>query len=197
MTTPLLIPVGVGGLNVYVTGWAATNKEGGTIVVSFIGRPTAAQGVWAGFMSNMILSLPRGRWPHTHEGGHEYYDSRPSLKRLPGEHKEYGRYRTFRQRLPETGWAHYVVIHNQATTTNGPDLPFFLVSFNGSQPDLALFWTLWNKASPLPARAEWTSRLWELGKVDGLISPVPSEGLLCWQVQAAGWESIVQKLAKE
>jgi len=170
----ILTPVGFRGLSGWCTGWAGDDT--GTVYASFIGRLTALTGIWAAFQDRDVLHLADGE-----------------LRKLPDV--EGARYHTLKTRLPETGWFHMVLLHTQATVHNLPDEDFYVMD---DDRRLERFWTMWNRALPLPASPEWAARLWDLGRSYGLIYQLPAQGVQCWKVEADhdAWLRILQIIVR-
>lgn len=171
----LLLPVEFRGFTVFCTAWASDRD--GSLYFSLIGRVTALQAVWAAFHSGYTLR----------DSGS--IRKRPELKGA--------KYRTIKSRLPESGWAHYIVIHTQLTEQNLHDEPFFILAPD-DHPPLEPFWSRWNRALPLPARNEWALHLWGEGVNQNLIYKTYSHACTCWRIEADidKWSAIITELAK-
>jgi hypothetical protein len=171
-----LAPVEFRGFTVFCTAWAADRD--GSVYFSLIGRVTAIQAVWAAFHSDYTL---------TDSGS---IRKRPQL--------DGAKYHTIKSRLPDSGWAHWLVIHSQATEQNLADQDFFILA-GDEQPPLDSFWSRWNRALPLPARRDWAPKLWQLGQEQDLIFKAYSDACICWRIEASrdNWADIITQLAKE
>ena len=169
-----LLPVEFRGFVTFSTGHAT--DQAGTVYLSLIGRVTAVTAVWAAFHSDYSLADGMIR----------------KRAKLDG-----AKYHTIKSRLPDSGWAHWIMIHTQATEQNLNDHAFYIVTDDDSLP-LDAFWSRWSKALPIPAKAEWAEVMWEAGLAAGLITEIDSLACVCWRVLADGdkWAIIITNLAK-
>jgi len=169
-----LLPVEFRGFTVFATSYAT--DEAGTVYLSLIGRVTAVSAVWAAFHSDYELADGRIR----------------KRAKLDG-----AKYVTIKSRQADSGWAHWIMLHTQASEQNLNDHAFYIVSDTSEAP-LDTFWSRWNRALPIPAKAKWSETMWDAGVHAGLITKTDSLACVCWKVEADSdkWAAIVTDLAK-
>jgi len=175
---PILQPIQYLGLKAWCTGWAGDRE--GTVYASFLGRPTAVNGIWAAFQSNKPLRI-------TYD--HLLY-KRPKM--------EGAKYHAIRVRLPQSDWLHLVIIHTQATVHNLYDYDCYILN-SSPEPPIQRFWAQWNNAVSLPALRTWAPKLWNLGQPYGVIFPCDAEGIYCWRLRAKprNWIPVLQQIIEE
>ena len=168
-----LQPIGFRGFTCFCTSYA-TDDNVGSVFISLIGRITANKAIWAALMSGYNLM----------EG---------QLHRISTA--ESTRYHTITKRLPKSRWEHRLVVHSQATERNLPGHDFYILD---EELPFEAFWSRWNRALPLPARKEWTERMWTRGVEERLITQVQAEATVCWKISANSdkWAGIVTELVK-